>query len=169
MDINLESNEPLQLTAVQGPLFTLQMKNESASSSFTLLAGVKSSSLLTAQRQPAQVTQVNGVNNIEITAAEALSAFRAVKYDGTYCNSTIDDLSSYAGVTTVAMTVGETGSVIRTGSIADSLWSWIPNQAIFISTNGVLTQTPPTTPLRRIGWAVSATQINLDPFPTIGA
>jgi len=153
----------LNMTRELGPQFIITNKSDQ----LTLQVGVKSSSLFQTGGTGGGTTVTVSSDGVEITAAEPLGAYRAVTHGGLYCDSTVEDLSAYAGVTTVALATGATGTVVRTGLVSDTLWTWTPNQAVFISTDGVLTQTPPALPLRRIGWAISATQINLDPFPII--
>lgn len=173
------SQKPYNISVKLGPLFTLKCENNSGpanqASAFSVVAlpatqviqlnvGTKSSSLFGTSGGNTVIVSSEGV---EITASEPLGAFRAVTHAGFYCNPTEEDLSAYAGVTTVAMVSGSTGVVIRSGKISDSLWTLAVNQPVFITTNGVLTQTPTVTPIRRIGWAISETEINLDPFPII--
>lgn len=173
------NQKPYNINVELGPLFTLKCENNSGpanqESALSLVAlpatqviqlnvGTKSSSLFGTGGGSTVIVSSEGV---EITASEPLGAFRAVTHSGYYCDPTEEDLSSYAGVTTVAMVSGSTGVAIRTGLISDSLWTLTPNQSVFISANGILTQTPTALPLRRIGWAVSTTEINLDPFPII--
>ncbi len=151
---------PLQLNNEFGPQFIIVNESDQ----LTLRVGVKSSSLFAAQSMNTVTVSSDG---IDITAAEALGLYRAVRHDGFYASSTLNDLSAYAGITTVALALGEVGNVVRTGLISDNSWTWVQNEAVFISANGLLTQTPPVLPIRRIGWAISPTQINLDPFPII--
>lgn len=144
-----------------GPQFVIQ----SSSEQLTLEVGIKSSSLF--QNTGSGSSDIDG-GKLQITTSIAVGAFRAVTYAGEYTDSDIPDLSNYAGVTTQAAIAGTQIQVVRVGNITELSWTWIPNQPIFISTNGILTQTPPALPLRRVGWAMSATQLNLDPFPIIG-
>ena len=106
--------------------------------------------------------------DVTITAAQNLNAYRAVGHNGLYTQPTKDSLGQYAGITRMATVTGDPINVVRAGLISEGGWTWTPNAPIFITTDGVLTQTLPTDWVRRIGWAISATQINLDPFPVIG-
>jgi hypothetical protein len=87
-----------------------------------------------------------------------------------YTQPDADSLAAYAGVTRMATVAGDPINVVRSGLISEGAWNWTPNAPIFIAANGVLTQTQPTAgnPVRRIGWAISATELNLDPYPIIG-
>lgn len=101
-----------------------------------------------------------------VVAAEALGGHRVVTVDGYHANP--EDADRIAGVTNAAGSLG--ASVVTTvkGLMTEGSWNWIPNQPIFIGANGVLTQNPSTSGLiRRIAWAISATQINVDFMPPI--
>lgn len=112
----------------------------------------------------------SGTLDVTITAQEVINAFRAVGYDGYFTQPDADSLSRYAGVTRMATVIGDPINVVRSGLMTENGWNWTPNQPVFISANGVLTQTQPSVgnPIRRIGWAITATQLNLDPYPIIG-
>lgn len=112
----------------------------------------------------------SGTLDVKITAQEAVGAYRAVGYDGLYTQPDVDSLATYAGVTRMATIVGDPINVVRSGLITEGAWNWTPNAPMFIGVDGVLTQTQPTAgnPVRRIGWAISATELNLDPYPIIG-
>jgi len=110
-----------------------------------------------------------GTLDVQITAQAVINAYRAVTYDGILVQPNAISLSKYAGVNRVATVIGEPLNVVREGLMTENGWSWTPNAPIFITTDGVLTQTAPTgTPLRRIAWAISSTTINLDPYPILG-
>lgn len=111
---------------------------------------------------------ITATQDVLITAAQALGLYRAVTIDGFYADTTTPaSLNKYAGITTTALSLGEEKYVVKAGLMTEAGWTWTPDAPIFIGTNGTLTQTPVSGPMRRIGWAISATQINLDPFPTI--
>lgn len=116
------------------------------------------------------VTTSTGTLDVTIIAQEVVNAYRAVGYDGYFTQPNADSLARYAGVTRMATVIGDPIDVVRSGLMTENGWIWTPNQPVFISANGVLTQTQPTagTPIRRIGWAISATELNLDPYPIIG-
>ncbi|WHM52937.1 hypothetical protein [Sulfitobacter phage vB_SupP_AX] len=111
-----------------------------------------------------------GTLDVQIVAQQVINAYRAVGYDGLFTQPTAESLSKYAGVNRVATVIGEPLNVVREGLITEDGWSWTPDAPIFIAADGVLTQTQPTfgNPVRRIGWAISATTLNLDPYPIIG-
>ena len=102
-----------------------------------------------------------------VTAAEALGGHRAVTWSGGYLDQT--NLDEYAGITVSALTLGEEGTVQRTGVLTDTSFSFTVGLPIFALSSGVLVQAYSVLPIRRLGVAVSATSINLDPQPTIGS
>lgn len=158
------------LNAVFGPRYEIIIRDETVQ--------VDQNFDLTIQRsEPLRInvgTGFNGLNQINsgtldvtVTANEVVNAFRAIGYDGLFTQPTQDSLSNYAGVTLFATIIGDDVVVVRTGLMEEGTWGWTPNAPIFISVNGVITQTPPTDFIRRIGWAITATKINLDPYPII--
>lgn len=146
-----------------GPQFTLT----NSSDSLQLNVGVQTS-VLYRNQEPGVNTVTYSDDTIEVTAAEDIGLYRAVTAKGLYCNHNLADLSAYAGISTVAVTAGNQVQLVRTGKISDSSWTLVVDHPIFLTDNGVLTQTATTLPIRRIGWAISATEINLDPYPIIG-
>jgi hypothetical protein len=110
----------------------------------------------------------SGTLDVSLVAAQDLNAWRAVGYDGLFTQPNRNSMELYAGVTRAAVLNGNPASVVRVGFLNEASWTWTPNSPVFSTTDGVLTQTVPTGILRRIGWAISPTQINLDPYPIIG-
>ncbi len=151
----------IDLHAAFGPQYNIVFNEEETSPPFTVSVG-------TGFNVTGSSSTVSGTLNVKITAARVLNAFRAVGYDGEFSLPTEASLSTYAGVTRVSASTGETINVVRSGLITENSWTWTPNQPIFISDQGVLTQTLPVGAIRRIGWAISPTQLNLDPYPIIG-
>lgn len=75
------------------------------------------------------------------------------------------DTSNVAGVVVDAIADGSAGTIIQSGVLTDSSWSWIPGEPLFLSASGIITQTPPTTGYSVIvGTAINATtmQVKLD-------
>lgn len=163
--------EPLNINAVFGPRYEIVIVNDTVT--------VDDNFALTLERsEPLRLNVGTGFNNNEnsssgtldvtIIAKEIVNAYRAVGYDGFFTQPTEDSLSNYAGVTRMATVINDPINVVQTGLMEEPTWTWTPNAPIFISTDGVLTQTlPPTGPVRRIAWAMTATKINLDPYPII--
>jgi hypothetical protein len=125
---------------------------------FQLVAGIASSNV-------GGGGSTTGTIDLSVTAQVFLDGYRAVQIDGLYVQPNEDSLSRYAGVTREPINTGNVGTVVKEGLITNNGWSWTNGLPIFVQANGVLTQTLPTHPWRRIGYAVSPTQINLDPFP----
>jgi hypothetical protein len=100
-----------------------------------------------------------------VRAAEALGGHRAVTADGVHCTpSTLDRL---AGITTEAVSAASFVRVLSRGYMTNPAWSWVPDAPVFVGAAGVLTQAPPSGVARRIAWATSSTEINVDLFPII--
>lgn len=162
--LNISILEPVvpvsEILVASAPL-TLELKP--FAEKFSLTAGTKTGS------QSISGGVSSPTLDVEIIAAQAMGLYRAVTILGEYCVSTLESLSKYAGVTKTSVVLGSTVKVTQSGLMTDAGWTWTPNVPIFVGANGVLTQTAPALPIRRIGYAVSATQINLDPFPIIGA
>ena len=113
---------------------------------------------------------VSNTLDVTITAQEPLEVFRAVGYNGMYTQPVADSLIIYAGITRIAATINDPINVVRSGLMTENSWTWTPNAPIFIEIDGTLTQTQPLAgnPIRRIGWAISLTEVVLDPYPIIG-
>lgn len=140
----------------------MNLELQPAQEMFTLEVGVKSSSLFA--NSGGGGGSSSGTVDVSVTAAVGIAAYRAVTILGTYVQPNYASLSSYAGVSRSSMAPGVTADVVRSG-LLNGGGPWIPNQPVFVTNNGVLTQTLPSESWRRIGYAVSASQVNLDPFP----
>ena len=162
----------VDIQAVLGPQYEIVIAND--------VVNIGDGFALTlSQQEPLRINVGTGYNvnqsstgtlDVTIIAQEVVNAFRAITYDGYFCQtSDITSLSKYAGVTRMATVIGDPINVVRDGLMTEAGWTWTPDQPIFIGNDGVLVQTPVSgQPIRRIGWAISATQINLDPYPIIG-
>ncbi len=102
------------------------------------------------------------------TAGEDLGGHRAVVFNASgqavYADQTeTDHAGRIAGVTTGAATSGSAVTIQRTGEMTEPGWSWNPESPLYLGTDGMLTETPPTSGvLQSIGHAVTATKILLD-------
>jgi hypothetical protein len=70
------------------------------------------------------------------------------------------------GITTGAASSGAPVTIQSADPMIESSWNWTLDQAVFLSTQGQLTQTPPTSGfLQAIGFPLSATtlQIRIEP------
>ena len=99
-----------------------------------------------------------------VTAAEALSGHRVVTIDGYYADKdTAGHKFKILGVTQGAASMGSTAVVTTFGEISNVGWSWTVASPVFLSTNGQLTQTAPTTGFRTIiGRPITATSLFVD-------
>lgn len=156
--LNLNPTPAINLAVTQNVPEPLDI-NISPVQNFQLVAGIAASNV------GGGGGSTTGTIDLSVTAGVFLDSYRAVQVDGFYCQPNEDSLSRYAGVTREPINTGNVGTVVKEGLITNNGWSWTNGAPIFIQANGVLTQTLPTHPWRRIGYAVSPTQINLDPFP----
>lgn len=70
--------------------------------------------------------------------------------------------------TTGAWTVGATASLTADGLVSEGTWSWIAGIPIYLGSNGLLTQTPPSSGfLQVVAEVVSSTTIDFNPHPPI--
>lgn len=163
----------LNLSAVLGPQYEIVINNDSVEidNNFDLTLNVTEPLRIeVGTGYNGQQAIASGTLDVTITAQEAVGAYRAIGYDGMYTQPNADSLSIYAGVTRMATIVDDPINVVRSGLMTENAWTWTPDAPIFIGIDGVLTQSQPLAgnPIRRIGWAISATELNLDPYPIIG-
>lgn len=111
--------------------------------------------------QPADRNTVQRVVDQNTSALKVVSERTAAGVHPT--NPAIEnDALSVLGITTSSANIGETITIQVGGKVTDSSWSW-SNGLVFVTTNGTLTQTAPTTGWEIvIGYAPSPTTINLD-------
>jgi hypothetical protein len=101
------------------------------------------------------------------TAAATLSGHRVVKVDDAgladYAANTVDDAQSVIGLTTGAVTSGGLATIQSSGLMTEPSWSWVPNNPVYLGSNGTLTQTTPTSGVVLvIGVPLSATELFID-------
>lgn len=78
-------------------------------------------------------------------------------------NTDLNKSRSVLGITQGAVVDGELLTIQSAGEITEGSWNWIPQQFVYLSTNGLLTQSAPTIGfLLIIGFAVSSTKILLN-------
>ena len=101
-----------------------------------------------------------------VTASEPLGGHRVVTSDGFHCTETT--LDKLAGITLAAASQGALAPIQTSGYMTEPSWSWTANAPIFVGSTGTLTQTVPSGSFaRRVAWATSPTEINIDLFPLI--
>lgn len=104
---------------------------------------------------------------ISVTAASAIGGHRIVVLDDAGApayasNQDINHLSKVLGMTLNAANPGDTLSIVRTGDVVEPTWNWTLNLPVFLGTNGLLTQTPPSTPAlfsQVVGFPITATKM----------
>lgn len=165
-------SDPYNIQAVLGPQYQIVINQD-------VVEVEPDFNLTLSAQEPLKIAVGTGFNvnpaatgtlDVQVIAQEIINAYRAVTYSGYFVQPTAESLSEYAGVNRVATVIGDPISVVREGLMTENGWSWTPNAPIFIGVDGVLTQTQPVfgIPVRRIAWAISATTINLEPYPIIG-
>lgn len=106
-------------------------------------------------------THVAGIN---------IGGHRAVYLDS---NNTLqypdlnDPDSFVVGITTQSGSQGTEVTVQITGTITEAGWNWIPGQNVYVSSFGVLTQTPQVGQRLVVGHSTSPTTIFIDKQPPI--
>lgn len=111
-------------------------------------------------------------NDVSFTAGVNLSALRAVTTDanGDAVYASNDTLANaqVVGLTATAANVGQVVTVKTSGFITDASWNWTKG-AVFLGTNGTLTQSAPTggAVIVHVGKALTTTQLQIDIDTTI--
>lgn len=120
------------------------------------------------QGAPGQSTEITPVS---VIAAVPISGHRAVATNSNgqfiYADK---DTPAHAqctiGITQGAANAGDMATAIALGPIIEPTWNWTPQGLIFLGSNGVLTQTAPTTGFVLIlGKAITPTQIFVHVYP----
>jgi hypothetical protein len=106
-----------------------------------------------------------GTADITLTynAGETLGGHRVVRIESGLVyyadNTTLAHAGKVIGITTGAVVSGSSTTIQVAGELEESTWSWSPGP-VYLSTNGLLTQTPPATGfLQKIGTAITSTKI----------
>lgn len=116
---------------------------------------------------PQGVPGAAGGTTITLTAGEALGGHRIVTTNALgqaiYADvSSLPQANSVVGLTLGATLSGAQATVQLAGLIEEPSWSWIPQQPIYLTGLGQLTQTRPTTGnMLQIATPVTATSIIL--------
>lgn len=118
-----------------------------------------------------QGPQGPGGGSYEKTAGAAISALRVctTQNDGEMehaDNATAAHLERPLYLAMSAVSAGAIGTFIAFGEVTEATWTWTPGEAIYLGTNGAMTQTPPSgagVHLREVGRAITATTIRFDP------
>jgi hypothetical protein len=80
----------------------------------------------------------------------------------------MDDVPRVMGITTQAASENNPIGILVFGEMIEPSWNWQEGKAIFLGSNGVLTQTPPTTGfLMEVAFAVTPQKIMVEIKPAI--
>jgi hypothetical protein len=100
---------------------------------------------------------------VELTATAA--AGEAVSMDGALVSEATT--AEYLGLAQAAGVATDTINVQSTGNFTLGTWAWTPDEYVYLTNAGALTQTPPTGTHRRIGIATTSTVIALSAGPVV--
>lgn len=113
---------------------------------------------------------VSGSATAQYVAGEALGGNRCVKLDAAglamyASNLDTASLGGFVGVSVGAVGMAELVTVQYYGLMVEPSWSWTPGQLVFLGTNGLLTQVPPSAPAFQlvVGYAPTATSVIIAP------
>ena len=110
--------------------------------------------------------------DLQLTAGVSLSALRAVTTNPSgqaiYASNDTLGNAQVVGITLGAANAGEQVGVKTFGPISDASWNWTKG-AVYLGTNGQLTQTAPSggAIIVQVGRALTATQLFVDVDTTI--
>lgn len=78
-------------------------------------------------------------------------------------SSVVNTANKILGLTSGSVVNGQPVEVVTSGTITEPSWSWTVGDAVYVSTNGTLTQTVPTSGyILQVGIATNPTTINID-------
>lgn len=109
---------------------------------------------------------------LTLVAGQNLSALRAVTTnnlgEAVYASNTSVPNALVVGITKTAAAVGGQVQIAPSGLLMDLFWNWTKGP-VFLGTNGMLTQTAPTSGAVavQIGRAITSTQLQVDIDTTI--
>lgn len=104
---------------------------------------------------------------VEHIAGETLSGHRVVVIvdnEAFYADNTNPDhLHLVRGITVASALLGETTCIQISGPLVEPSWTWTPKLPLYLSTNGTLTQSAPSSGfLKQIAVADTPTRIMID-------
>jgi hypothetical protein len=78
-------------------------------------------------------------------------------------SSVVNSANKILGLTSGSVVNGQPVEVVTSGTITEPSWSWLIGDAVYVSTNGTLAQTVPTSGyILQVGVATNSTTINID-------
>lgn len=109
---------------------------------------------------------IGGIDQVTKLAGANLGGNRAVVHSTTGSTVVYADNTNalheacVLGITAGSALVGEVVQVQTSGEMVEPTWTWTPREAIYLTTNGQLTQTPPTSGfVLQLGFALTATSM----------
>lgn len=106
---------------------------------------------------------------VEHQAGEVLGGHRVVVVIGNQAyyadNTNASHLHLIRGITIGATELSSLACIQIGGPLVEPSWNWTPGLPLYVSTNGMLTQTPPTAGfLQQVAIADTATRIFIDNY-----
>jgi hypothetical protein len=111
-----------------------------------------------------------GISGSEVSiliATQVISGHRVCLFESnqlTYCDSANTSHAGKAiGLTLNSATIGGNVSIQKSGEVTEPSWNWVDGAALYIGSNGILTQTPTSNGfIQKVGYAISPTKIWID-------
>jgi len=125
---------------------------------------------LTVGQGPAGAQGASG-DLLERIVSTAIGGHRVVVSIGGeifYADATNDAHRGHVlGLTLNAASAGGTVQIRSSGEVLEPSWTWTVDDPVYLGTNGVMTQTPPTAPswLQIVGFATATNRLFLDFLP----
>ncbi len=103
-------------------------------------------------------------SDLTFSAVASLAAFMVVKMSGVgvavATSANQNDAGRVVGLTTAAVSIGQSATVRDNGILTNPAWNWEVNSPLFVGISGALTQIEPTSGfVQRLGIALTATSI----------
>ncbi len=106
-----------------------------------------------------------GGSSLSYLAGAALGGHRMVVLNSSqqavYADNTnLAHANKVLGMTTGAVSMGDTASILYGGELVEPSWVWGLDQPVYVGTNGLLTQTPPVAGFSQIvGFPIAANKL----------
>jgi hypothetical protein len=86
--------------------------------------------------------------------------------EGIYADQTNNTAMAVQGISRAAVVTGDDCVIARAGALAYPAGGLTPDDLLFLGTNGLMTQTPPSTGwLKQVGYAIDADTIAIEIGP----
>ena len=158
------------------PRFTMSLRKDGARNTLSLFASPHARALVTAWRDmigvPApslpHMSTMTLVGMESLIASSDMAAGRAViTLDGKTCvyadHRNLDHAGKLVGVTVAPVAAGQFAQINTGVTHSVETWVWDPMKDIWLSSNGMLTQTPDETAafVQRVGYAIDETTMRV--------